>query len=333
MRFNTTRRRVAAAALALAFPLALASPAPAQDASTADQTIEVMQKLFGQHPGNRVNHAKGIVVEGSFAPSEAGARLSRAAMFRSGTVPVVARFSDATGVPTIPDNAAPARPNGIAVRFDGPGGDQMDMVLNTLPFFPVATGEQFLEMLRAAAESGPDAPKPTAMDRFRERYPGATRPGLNVGTPASFARVAYNGINAFVLVDAAGQRQPFRVRLVPVEGEQTLGAEEASKQGPNFLMDEIQARLARQPVQFRFMAQLAKPGDQTKDGSQPWPDDRELVDLGTITLTRVSPDGDRIAREVVFMPNNLPDGIEPSDDPLIDARVQSYAVSYGFRSR
>ena len=322
-----------AAALALALPLALAFPAPAQDASVAEQTIEVMQKLFGQHAGQRVNHAKGVVVEGSFTPAEAGARLSRASLFRSGAVPVVARFSDATGVPTIPDNSAQARPNGMAVRFDAPGGDQMDMVLNTLPFFPVATGEEFLEMLRAAAASGPDSPKPNAMDRFRERHPEAARPGLNVPTPASFARVAYNGINAFVLVDASGKRQPFRVRVVPVEGEQTLGAEEAARRTPNFLMDEIAARLAQRPVQFRFMAQLAKPGDQTNDGSQPWPDGRKLVELGTITLTRVSPDGERIAREVVFMPNNLPDGIEASDDPLIDSRVQAYAVSYGFRSR
>jgi catalase len=33
------------------------------------------------------------------------------------------------------------------------------------------------------------------------------------------------------------------------------------------------------------------------------------------------------------MPNALTDGVEVSDDPLIDARVQAYAVSFGRRSQ
>jgi catalase len=326
-----------AAALVATLPWALA-PATAraqQDpAAVAEQTVEVMQKLFGQHPGQRVNHAKGVVVEGSFTPAAAGARLSRASLFRSGTVPVIARFSDATGVPDIADGSRQARPNGLAVRFQLPNNEQMDMVLNTLPFFPVATGEEFLELLRAAAASGPGTPKPTPIERFGETHPAAPRAAANLRTPASFARTAYNGINAFAFLDAAGKRQPFRIRVVPVEGEQTLGAEEAARQPPNFLMEDITSRLGQgRPVQYRVMAQLARPGDQTRDATQPWPEDRETVELGTLTFDRVPAEADRIARETVFMPNSLPDGIEPSDDPLIDARVAAYAVSFGIRSR
>jgi catalase len=81
------------------------------------------------------------------------------------------------------------------------------------------------------------------------------------------------------------------------------------------------------------MAQLARPGDQTRDPTQPWPDDREVVDLGTITLECVPANADQIARETVFMPSNLVPGIEVSDDPLIDARVQAYAVSFSRRSQ
>lgn len=325
-----------AAALALALPLALVPAAAfAQDAATvAEQTIETMQKLFGRHLGMRANHAKGVVVAGSFTPTEAGARLSRASLFRSGPVPVIGRFSDATGIPDIADGSPQARPNGLAVRFRLPNGEQMDMVLNTLPFFPVATGEEFLELLRAAAASGPGVPKPTPLERFGATHPAAPRAAASLATPASFARTAYNGVNAFVFVDEAGKRQPFRARVVPVEGVRALGAEEASRQPPNFLMDEIAARLGQgRPVQYRFMAQLARPGDQTRDATQPWPEGRELVELGTITFDRVPAEADRIARENVFMPDNLPDGIEVSDDPLIDARAQAYAVSFGLRSQ
>ena len=38
-------------------------------------------------------------------------------------------------------------------------------------------------------------------------------------------------------------------------------------------------------------------------------------------------------KELLFMPNALTDGIEVSDDPLIDARVQAYAVSFSRRTQ
>ena len=43
-------------------------------------------------------------------------------------------------------------------------------------------------------------------------------------------------------------------------------------------------------------------------------------------------DSEAASRELLFLPTNLADGIEPSDDPLIDARVEAYAVSFGRRS-
>jgi catalase len=321
------------AALAAVSPCALSSAARAQDASVPEQIIEAMHQLWGQHPGLRANHAKGIVVQGSFTPTEAGARLSRAPLFRGGSVPVIARFSDPTGIPDVADGSARARPNGLAIRFGPVDNGQMDLVLNTLPFFPVATGEEFRDMLRAAAASGPGSPKPTASDRFGESHPAAPRAAAAVRTPSSLARATYNGLNAFIFVDSVGTRRPFRVRMVPVDGVDLLSNEDAAQRPANFLMEELPARLTQRPVQFRFMAQLAKPGDQTKDATQPWPDDREVVDLGIVTFTAPAADGEKIARETVFMPTNLPDGIEPSDDPLIDTRVQAYAISFGLRSQ
>ena len=49
-------------------------------------------------------------------------------------------------------------------------------------------------------------------------------------------------------------------------------------------------------------------------------------------MTKVAADSAAQAKELLFLPTNLTDGIEPSDDPLIDARVQAYAVSFGRRS-
>jgi catalase len=321
-----------AAAFAVGLSCLAAPVSFAQEPQVAEQTIDAMHKLWGQHPGIRANHAKGVVVEGSFTPTDAGAKLSKAPLFQGKPVPVTARFSDATGLPAIPDGSPDANPHGAAIKFRLPNGE-MDLVLNSLSFFPVATGAEFRDLLQAVAASGPGSAKPTALERFFASHPAAPRAFATAATPVSFARETYHGLDAFIFVDAAGKRQPFRWRLVPVAGSEHLGAAEAAKQPPDFLVDELPACLAKEQVQFRLLAQLAKPGDPTNDATRPWPEDRALVELGTITLTKAAPDSAAAARQLLFLPNNLPDGIEVSDDPLIDARVQAYAISFSLRSQ
>jgi catalase len=84
---------------------------------------------------------------------------------------------------------------------------------------------------------------------------------------------------------------------------------------------------------FHLKAQLAEPGDQTKDASQPWPDDRKVVDLGVLTLTNVLPDSAAAERKLLFLPTNLTPGIELSDDPLPSVRTAAYGVSFARRNQ
>jgi len=307
-----------------------ASVAWAQSATTGTQTVDVMNKLWGKHPGMRANHAKGVVVEGSFTPTKAAAALSRANIFAGKTVPVTVRFSDSTGLPTLPDGDPNASPHGMSIRFH-PAEGPVDVVTNSLAFFPVATGEDFLALLTAVSQSGPDAPKPTPAEQFIAAHPTVPKAFGSVATPSSFARETYNGVDAFIFVDAAGKKQPFRFKLVPVAGTQHLTAADSAKQTPDFLIDELPLRLKKGKVMFRMMAQLANPGDQTKDPSQPWPADRKLVDLGTITLATSAADQVKAQKDLRFLPNQLTPGIEVSDDPLIDARVKAYVISFGRR--
>jgi len=64
--------------------------------------------------------------------------------------------------------------------------------------------------------------------------------------------------------------------------------EEAAKQSPDYLFEDLAKRIAQKPG-FSLESAIAEPGDQTKDASLPWPDDRNVVDLGVLTLTRVVP--------------------------------------------
>lgn len=319
----------AAALIALtALPGARAQTSP----STATQTVDTMNAIWGRHPGLRANHTKGIVVEGSFTPSAGAAQLSKASIFAGPTVPMIVRFSNSTGIPALADGADDANPHGMAMRFRPPGGGEVDVVANSLPFFPVATGEEFLELLQALSVSGPDAPKPTKADQFIAAHASVVRAVGALKTPTSYAQETYNGVNAFIFVNAEGARQPFRFQFVPVAGAEYLSAADAKARPADFLLDELRARLAKAPVAFRLTAQLANPGDQTKDGSQPWPADRRVVELGTITLTKAADDNAAAERGLRLLPNHLAPGIEVSDDPLIDARVRSYLISFGRRS-
>jgi catalase len=235
-------------------------------------------------------------------------------------------------LPSLPDGSPPANPHGMSIKFHA-SGTEVDVVTNSLPFFPVATGEDFLALLEALSVSGSDAPKPTKADEFIAAHPTVGKAFGAIHTPTSFAQETYNGVDAFIFVNAAGDRQPFRFRIVPAAGTEHLSPEEAAKQPPDFLVDELPQRLAKGPVTFHLLAQLANPGDQTKDPTQPWPEDRKVVDMGTITLTHVVADNAKAQAELHYLPNRLEPGIEVSDDPLIDARVRAYVISFGRRAQ
>jgi catalase len=323
-------------ALTIAALLGLATAplgARAEEPAIAEQLVDALQGLFGKHPGQRANHAKGIVAEGEFQAAPDAAKLSRAVHLGAGvTVPATVRFSDATGIPNIPDGDMKANPHGMAVRFHLPDGSDTDIVINSLHFFPVATPAEFRDFLLAVAASPPGGPKPSKIDEFLASHPAAVRAGATVATPQSYATEEYFGINAFRFTNQAGEQHFIRYRMVPEAGVAHLTPEEAAKRPPDFLEDELKARLQRGPVRFRLLAQVAAPGDPITDATAPWPEDRARVELGTLTLTRPAADNDAAAKTLLFLPGQVTDGIEPSDDPLIAARDGAYAVSFSRRS-
>jgi catalase len=314
----------------LVLGMSAALAAHAEDAPIEQQIVDAMNKAFGVHPGFRANHAKGVVVEGRFVGSPEAAQLSMSPLFSGQTIPITVRFSDSTGIPNIPDGAPNANPHGMAIKFHLPGGGESDMVINSLRFFPVATGEEFRDLLLAVAASPPNAPHPTPVEQFKAAHPAAPKAFASATTPDSFATETYYGINAFIFVDKSGRRQPVRYIAAP-EKAVHLGAADAATRSPDFLIQELPARLGKGPVVFHLKAQLAQRGDPTSDATKPWPDDRKVVDLGTITIDKAMPDSDTAQKALLFLPGNVTDGIEPSDDPIIDVRNGSYAISFSRR--
>jgi catalase len=304
------------------------------DKSVAEQLVDTMTKLaHGPYKGYRANHAKGILVKGTFTQAASAASLSKAPHLQKARVPVLVRFSDPTGVPNIPDADPNASPHGIAIRFQLPTGDYTDIVSISFNGFPAATPEDFLAFLNAVAASGPDVPKPSPIEQFLGSHPAALKfVTAPKPPPVSFGTLAFYGVNAFKFTNAKGETHYGRYRIMPLAGEKALTADQAAKATPNYLFEELPMRLKKGTVKFRISVQLAEQGDVTNDDTVVWPDDRPQVVLGTLTLKAVVPDSQQVEKTLMFSPANLDDGIEFSDDPILATRPAAYGISYGRRS-
>lgn len=298
-----------------------------------EQLVNTMEKLAGgPHAGYRANHAKGIVVQGQFTPAKTASSISKAAHLQVNPSNVIVRFSNATGVPNIPDADGNAFPKGMAIRFQLPDDEYTDIVVISVNGFPAATPEDFLGLLNAVAASGPDAAKPSPIEQFLNSHPAAAKfVSTSKPAPVSFATQSFYGVNAFKFTNASGEVNYGRYIIAPVAGEAFLTKEQTQTAAPDYLMQELPQRLANAPAKFRISLQIADASDEVNDATVSWSSDRNIVDLGTLTLTNIDPQGNQFAKSNMFNPLALVDGIEPSNDPILLARPSAYAVSFGRR--
>jgi len=293
----------------------------------AELLLDALDTLSGLHPGHRPAHAKGLMCSGTFTPSPEAAKLTRAPHAGKRSTPVTVRYSDSTGVPTIPDND-PQRsgPRGIGVRFHLADHAHTDVVAHSTNGFPVRTGEEFLDFLRATAAFG--AGKPEALGAFLATHPNAKRfVEAAKPIPTSFVREAFFAVTAFRFTNAEGVSRHGRFRIRPEAGTEYLTEEEAARKSANFLFDEIGPRLAQGPIRLGVFVQMAERGDDVADASVPWPDNRAQIPFGTLTLTARVDDREPERRRIIFDPVPRVDGIDTSGDPLTEVRSDIYLLS------
>lgn len=321
--------------LFLGLSLLVAAPvARADEAPLAVRVVDQFNAMSGVHPGFRANHAKGAVFEGTFTPAPTASALSKAAHLQSTAVPVIVRFSNAGGLPDMPDTHPSYRTRGMAIKFHLPNGSDTDIVAISTNGFPVSNGEDFLSLLKAIATSGPDTPKPTPLETFLAAHPVTAKAvSIPQPIPASYATQPYFGVNAFKFTNADGVSKFGRYRIIPEAGASYLSDADAAKLPPNFLSDTVRERIKAAPVKFKLLVQLAEPGDPITDATAVWPDSRPTVELGEIAIAAADPDSLGHEKKLLFVPTNVTPGIAPSDDPLIALRGQAYGVSFGRRSK
>ena len=283
----------------------------------------------GVHPGFRPAHAKGILLTGAFTPSAEGAALTRAPHLHRNSTPVSARFSNFAGIPTVADNDPQgAGPRGFAVRFHLGEHVHTDIVGHSVDAFPVRTAEGLLAFLNALIATDPAGPHPNAIEQFLGANPAAlTFVQIPKPIPTSFARESFFAVSAFKFTNRDGVSRYGRYRILPTAGNDYLDEAAAAAQGPNFLFEEIERRIAKEPVQFRIAVQLAEPGDVTDDATVRWPERRPQLAFGELSLDRIAADNAKAQQQIIFDPIPRVDGIEASADPLFDPRANVYLMA------
>jgi catalase len=284
--------------------------------------------IFGLHPGFRPAHAKGTMLTGRFTPSGDGASLTRAPHLHREFTPVTVRFSNSTGVPLVPDNDPNANPRGFAIRFHLAERVHTDIIGHSTDGFPTRTGQDFLEFLRALAASDPSKPSPSPIETFLASHPKALAfVQAPKPSPSSFAREAYFGVTAMRFTNKDGVSRYGRYRIVPEAGIEHLPDAVAAARSANFLFDELAERIAKGPITFRILAQLANDEDAVDDATIHWPESRTFVNLGALTLTEPVVDNAREQKQLIFDPIPRVEGIDPSADPLLELRAAVYLLS------
>jgi catalase len=300
------------------------------NALTPARFADGFEQVNGVHHGFRRFHPKGVGVFGFFESNGNGARLSKAVVFQPGRVPVIGRFSLGNGLPDAAD--MPDTVRGLGLEFSLPGGELWRITMINLPVFPFRTPEAFYEqMLASKADPKTGKPDPDKMKAFLEHHPETVQ-ALKIAKsqPASsgFANSTFYGLHAFRLTNAAGASTPVRWLLTPFEA---IDAAPAARD-KNYLFEGLIAAVHRRPLRWHLILVVGQPGDPTNDATLPWPENREKVDVGTVTLDRVESDDTSAATDVNFDPLVLPNGIAPSDDPLLSARSAVYSQSYTRRA-
>ena len=306
-----------------------------------DRVVKVlgaMEQHMNNVTGFKRGHARGVAFRGRFYPTQEAAALTTCELFAGDRVECVVRVSNGGSSPYMPDRETPKRGNtlGLAVRFELASGDHTNWTALNTPAFPPRTPDDFAAMVSAQrAELPGGLPNPLRLLAFLAPRPYAVagiKAAATLPPPVSFATARFNGFHAYWLVAADGSRQAFRFRWIPLAGEQAIDPADDVDLPPQYLVSEIKQRVARAPVAWKLVFQLAGPDDPTDDLTRLWPESRPLIEAGQLVIDREHEDP-ALVDTWVFDPTRMPPGIELSDDPLLHFRSEAYAESHRRRTR
>nr|WP_247236694.1 catalase [Telluribacter sp. SYSU D00476] len=299
----------------------------------------------------RVVHARGAGAHGYFEAygtvgNEPVSKYTRAKLFqqKGKRTPVFVRFSSVIHGGHSPETLRD--PRGFAVKFYTEDGN-WDLVGNNLKVFFIRDAMKFPDLVHAFK------PDPVTNIQNGERifdFISHTPEAMHMitflfspwGIPANYRQMQGSGVNTYKWVNENGEGVLVKYHWEPKQGIRNLTQEEAERiQGKNFnhaTQDLYEAIERGEFPEWELLVQIMSDDDHPEldfdplDDTKLWPEDQfPWLPVGRMVLDRNPVDYHNEVEQVAFGTGVLVDGLEFSDDKMLQGRTLSYSDTQRYR--
>ena len=313
--------------------------------------LEKLSHFDRERAPERVVHARGAGAHGHFeaygmAGDEPIERYTRAAVFsgKGKRTPLFVRFSSVIHGGHSPETLRD--PRGFSVKMYTEAGN-WDLVGNNLQVFFIRDAMKFPDVVHAFK---PD-PVTNKQDGrrifdFISLTPEATHMITFLfspwGIPASYREMRGSGVHAYKWVNAAGEAVLVKYHWIPKQAERNLTQAQAREiQADDFnhaTTDLYEAIANGQFPEWELQVQIISDDDHPEldfdplDPTKVWPPEQfPLRPVGRMTLDRNPVNYFAEVEQVAFGTGVLVDGMDFSDDKLLQGRTFSYSDTQRYR--
>ncbi|KAA5540844.1 catalase [Adhaeribacter rhizoryzae] len=313
--------------------------------------IEKISHFDRERVPERVVHARGAGAHGVFEAygtvgDEPVAKYTRAKLFqeKGKQTPVFVRFSTVGHGTHSPETLRD--PRGFAVKFYTEDGN-WDLVGNNLKIFFIRDAMKFPDLIHS------QKPDPVTNIQSGERIfdfiagtPEATHMATFLfspwGIPANYRQMQGSGVNTYKWVNADGEAVLVKYHWEPLQGIRNLTQAEAEAiQGKNFnhaTQDLYEAIKAGNFPQWELFVQILSDDEHPEldfdplDDTKLWPKEQfPWLPVGKMTLNRNPVDYFNEVELSAFGTGVLVDGLDFSDDKMLQGRTFSYSDTQRYR--
>ncbi|HEX2553345.1 MAG TPA: catalase [Microvirga sp.] len=315
------------------------------------QFIEKITHFDRERIPERVVHARGAGAHGYFEAygtigGEPASKYTRAKVLTQAGVktPVFIRFSTVAGAKESPETARD--PRGFAIKFKTVDGN-WDLVGNNLKVFFIRDAIKFPDMIHAF-KPDPISNRQEAW-RFFDfvmHHPEALHMVTWLkspwGIPATYRHMQGSSVNTYKLVNDRGEAVLVKFSFEPKQGVKNLTSQQAAViQGRDVghaTADLYDAIERGEFPEWEMCVQIMSDDDHPEldfdplDDTKRWPEDQfPLLPVGRVVLDRNPSNFFAEVEQSAFGTGVLVDGIDFSDDKMLQGRTLSYSDTQRYR--
>ncbi|MFN8533708.1 MAG: catalase [Dehalococcoidia bacterium] len=299
----------------------------------------------------RVVHARGAGAHGYFEAygtvgGEPIAKYTRAKLFqeKGKRTPLFIRFSTVIHGGHSPETLRD--PRGFAIKFYTEDGN-WDLVGNNLQIFFIRDAMKFADVVHAfKPDPVTNRQDPNRLFDFVSMQPSAMHMITWLfspwGIPQDYRHMRGSGVHAYKWVNDKGEAVLVKYHWIPKQGEVNLTQAQAEAiQATNFnhATQDLYDAIARGDYpEWELQVQLLEDGEHPEldfdplDATKIWPPERfPMVPVGKMVLNRNPENYFAEVEQAAFGTGVLVDGLDFSDDKLLQGRTFSYSDTQRYR--